>query len=110
MIGAPCVLNQKLVVIHICAWPSRQVSEGQFRRALDQAGVTVSTTGGGPPVELLEAKEVGILIKRYRVKREGSNGDSDVDYGKLCEQVEKVTHPAQARIRGSKQFCQLACV
>lgn len=88
----------------------RQVSEGQFRRALDQAGVTVSTTGGGPPVELLAAKEVEILIKRYRVKREGSGGESDVNYGKLCEQVEKVTQPAQARHRGRKPFCQFACV
>lgn len=82
-----------------------QVSKGQFRRALDQARLTVPSAGAHPS-DLLTAEEVEMLSKRYEVKssnREGgvssccADGDvggcaAEVNYWKLCEQVEKVIH------------------
>lgn len=82
-----------------------QVTKGQFRRALDQARLTVPGEGA-PPSDLLTTKEVEVLSKRYEVKRRNGkggvggggvdgdlgDGETEVNYGKLCEQVEKVNH------------------
>ena len=52
---------------------------------------------GGPPSDLLTVKEVEVLSKRYEVKdgqggagSGGGRGEAEVNYWKLCEQVEKV--------------------
>lgn len=78
-----------------------QVTKGQFRRALDQARLTAPARGA-PPSDLLTVKEVEVLSKRYEVKsnRKGgvgggvggdvSGGEAEVNYWKLCEQIEKV--------------------
>lgn len=74
-----------------------QVSKGQFRRALDQAGLT-APTDGAPPSNLLTAKEVEVLSRRYEVAKTddrwgggiGVGGEAEVNYWKLCEQIEKV--------------------
>ncbi|CAM9638892.1 unnamed protein product [Pylaiella littoralis] len=71
---------------------NKKVTKGQFRRALDQARLTVPGEGA-PPSDLLTTKEVEVLSKRYEVKRrngKGGVGGGGVNYGKLCEQVEKV--------------------
>ncbi|CAM9270699.1 unnamed protein product, partial [Ectocarpus sp. 13 AM-2016] len=68
------------------------VSKGQFRRALDQAGLTAPARGA-PPSDLLTVQEVEALLKRYEVKgdaRTGAIGEEMVNYWKLCEKVEKV--------------------
>lgn len=68
----------------------RQVSKSQFRRALDQAGLTAPALGA-PASDLLTQKEVEVLSRRYEVKGQGGTGeDVDVNYWKLCEQIEKV--------------------
>ncbi|CAN0066595.1 unnamed protein product [Ascophyllum nodosum] len=67
----------------------KKVSKEQFRRALDQAGLT-APSAGGPPSELLTSKEVDVLIKRYEFKGDGCGDTTCVKYGKLCEQIEKV--------------------
>lgn len=68
---------------------TRQVSKGQFRRALDQAGLTAPATSA-PSSNLLTVKEVEVLMRRYEVKARGEGDDADVNYGKLCKQIEKV--------------------
>lgn len=52
---------------------------------------------GAPVSDLLTVKEVEVLSKRYEAKsnaREGVGGDvggdAEVNYWKLCEQIEKV--------------------
>lgn len=66
-----------------------QISKGQFRRGLDQAGLTAPARGA-PPSDLLSVKEVEMLSKRYEVKGNGHGHDPEVNYWKLCEQIEKV--------------------
>lgn len=76
-----------------------QVSRGQFRRALDQAGLTAPARGA-PPSDLLTVQEVEVLVKRYEVKgdaRASAIGEGVVNYWKLCEQVEKVRLPGGQR-------------
>lgn len=69
------------------------MSKGQFRRALDQAGLTAPARGA-PPSDLLTVQEVEVLVKRYEVKGEaGAIDEGVVNYWKLCEQVEKVRLP-----------------
>lgn len=79
----------------------KQVSKGQFRRALDQAGLMAPALGA-PASDLLTVKEVEVLSKRYAVKsntRGGLGGDvggeAEVNYWKLCEQIEKVYLPPE---------------
>lgn len=57
---------------------------------------------GAPASDLLTVKEVEVLSKRYEVKsntRGGSGGDvggeAEVNYWKLCEQIEKVYPPPE---------------
>lgn len=74
-----------------------QVSRGQFRRALDQAGL-MAPAMGAPASDLLTVKEVEVLSKRYEVNKHntrggvggGVGGEAEVNYWKLCEQIEKV--------------------
>lgn len=40
---------------------------------------------------LLTVKEVEVLMRRYEVEARGKDDDADVNYGKLCEQIEKVS-------------------
>ena len=66
-----------------------QVSKGQFRRALDQAGL-MAPARGAPASDRLTLKEVEVLSRRYEVKGSGKGDDAEVNYWKLCEQIEKV--------------------
>lgn len=73
-----------------------QITKGQFRRALDQAGLTTPPKGA-PVSDLLTQKEVEMLSRRYEVRRQqgGALGNIEgegayVNYFKLCEQIEKV--------------------
>ncbi|CAN0060517.1 unnamed protein product, partial [Discosporangium mesarthrocarpum] len=71
---------------------NRKVTKDQFRRALDQAGLTVSVLGSHSTSPLLTHKEVSMLCKHYEVP-----GEKDtVNYGKLCQQVEKVHQDTRA--------------
>lgn len=52
----------------------------------------MAPAGGAPPSDLLNAKEVGVLAKRYAVQGGAPGQEAEVNYWKLCEQVEKVKH------------------
>lgn len=84
-----------------------KVSKGQFRRALDQAGLTAPARGA-PVSDLLTQREVEILSRRYEVKAEGNGSVTaqgiGVNYWKLCEQIEKV-HV----VHGNAGFIGLLC-
>lgn len=67
-----------------------QVSKGQFRRALDQAGL-MAPAKGAPASDRLTLKEVEVLSRRYEVEGSGKGDDAEVNYWKLCEQIEKVS-------------------
>lgn len=92
----PRELSQVLLPPLLFLLGAEQVSKGQFRRALDQAGLTAPAMSA-PASELLTVKEVEVLSKRYEVKsnaRRGGEGrvggEAEVNYWKLCEQIEKV--------------------
>ncbi|CAM9416992.1 unnamed protein product, partial [Laminaria digitata] len=67
----------------------KKVSKGQFRRALDQAGL-MAPARGAPASDRLTLKEVEVLSRRYEVEGSGKGDDAEVNYWKLCEQIEKV--------------------
>lgn len=93
------------------------MSKGQFRRALDQAGLTAPAIGA-PPSDLLSAKEVEVLSKRYEVKPDGRGGtgvgvggEPEINYWKLCEQIEKVRGREKttvAPVRENARECERA--
>ncbi|CAM9689382.1 unnamed protein product, partial [Choristocarpus tenellus] len=67
---------------------NKKVTKAQFKRAMDLAGLTTLALGIHPS-PLLTPKEIAMLEMRYRVEE---NTDL-VNYGKLCEQIEKIfTH------------------
>lgn len=45
---------------------------------------------GAPPSDLLSVKEAEVLCKRYEVKGGGKGDAVEVNYWKMCEQIEKV--------------------
>lgn len=117
--------SSDIFTFFLAAFGGAQVSKGQFRRALDQARLT-APSAGAPPSELLTEKEVEVLIKRYEVKhsnRKGGvggggggggcvsgdlagGGEAEVNYWKLCQQIEKVINSsAAAQSCGWKYAC-----
>lgn len=78
------------------------MSKAQFRRALDQAGLTAPAKGA-PPSDLFTLKEVEVLSRRYEVKGGGKGDDIEVNYSKLCDQIEKVGALTDKRRRDAPQ-------
>lgn len=70
---------------------------------------------GAPVSDLLTVKDVEVLSKRYEVKNNASGGagrgvrgEAEINYWKLCEQIEKVPFAPEVKLlqrRGAIAAC-----
>lgn len=67
---------------------------------------------GAAASDLLTVKEIEVLSKRYEVKSNtrgrvggGLGGEAEVNYWKLCEQIEKARFPHEAMLREDNVVC-----